>query len=56
MEMKKAKVGMNKLVDFCFRILDVNELIIHDFGYGCILKSCGGRASLRYVYTDSFMI
>ena len=56
MNIKKAKVGINKLVDFCFRILDLNELVIHDFGFGCIMKSCGGRANLCYVYTVSFII
>ena len=56
MNMKKAKVGINKLVGFCFRILDLNELVIHDFGFGCIKKSCGGRANLCYVYTVSFII
>ena len=56
MDMKKVKVGINKLADFCFRILDLNELVIHDFGFGCIMKSCGGRANLCYVYTVSFII
>ena len=55
-EMKKAKVKMNKPVYLGMSILDISKTLMYKFWYDYIKPKYGDRAKLCYADTDSFVI
>ena len=55
-EMKKAKVKMNKPVYLDMSILDISKTLIYEFWYDYIKPKYEDAAKLCYVDTDSFII
>ena len=55
-EMKKAKVKMNKPVYLGMSILDISKMLMYKFWYDYIKPKYEDRAKLCYTDTDSFII
>ena len=55
-EMKKAKVIMNKLVYLGQAILDISKILMYEFWYDYIKPKYQEKAKLCYMNTDSFII
>ena len=55
-EMKKARVVMNKPVYLELAILDVSKILMYEFWFDYIKLKYGDRARLCYMDTDSFVI
>ena len=55
-EMKKAKVKMNKPVYLGVSILDISKTLMYGFWYDYIKPKYQDKAKLCYVDTDSFVI
>ena len=55
-EMKKAKVKMNKPVYFGMSLLDVSKTLMYEFQYDYIKPKYKDKAKLCYMDTDSFVI
>ena len=56
MEMKKAKVKMNKPTYLGIWILDMNKTLIYGFWYDYVKPKYKDKAKLCYMNTDSFVI
>ena len=55
-EMKKAKVKMNKPVYLGMSLLDISKALMYEFWYDYIKPKYQDKAKLCYVDTDSFVI
>ena len=55
-EMRKAKVKMNKLIYLGMAILDISKILMHGFWHGYIKPKYGDRIKLCYMDTDSFIL
>ena len=55
-EMKKAKVRMNKLRYLSMSILDISKTLIYEFWYDYIKPKYKDKAKLCYMDTDRFVI
>ena len=55
-EMKKAKVGMNKSIYLGMPILDISKTLMYEFWYYYIKLKYQDRANLCYMDIDSFVI
>ena len=55
-EMKKAKVKMNKSIYLGMSILDISKTLMYEFWYDYIKPKYQDRAKLCYMGTDSFII
>ena len=55
-EMKKAKVRMNKLTYLSMSILDISKTLIYEFWYDYIKPKYKDKAKLCYMDTDRFVI
>ena len=55
-EMKKAKVKMNKSLYLGMSILDINKTLMYEFRYGYIKSKYGNKAKLCCMNTYSFVI
>ena len=55
-EMKKAKVKMNKSIYLDMSILDISKTLMYEFWYDYIKPKYQNRANLCYMSTDSFII
>ena len=55
-EMKKAKVKMNKSIYLGMSILDISKTLMYEFWYDYIKPKYQNRANLCYMGTDSFII
>ena len=55
-EMKKAKVKMNKPVYLGMSILDISKTLIYEFWYDYIKPKYKDKGKLCYMDTDSFVI
>ena len=55
-EMKKAKVKMNKSIYLGMSILDISKTLMFDFWYDYIKPKHRDRAKLFYIDTESFVI
>ena len=55
-EMKKAKVKMNKPVYLGMSILDISKTLMYEIWYYCTNPKYGDRAKLCYMDTDNFVI
>ena len=55
-EMKKAKVKMNKSIYLGMSILDISKTLMYEFWYDYIKPKYQDRAKLCYMDTDSFII
>ena len=55
-EMKKAKVKMNKPVDLDMLVLDISKTLMYDFWHDYVKPKYNGKAKLCYMDTDSFVI
>ena len=55
-EMKKAKVKMNKSIYLDMSILDISKTLMYEFWYDYIKPKYQNRANLCYMGTDSFII
>ena len=55
-EMKKAKVKMNKPEYLCFSILDISKTLMYEFWYDYIKPRYQDNAKLWYTDTDSFIM
>ena len=55
-EMKKAKVKMNKSIYLDMSILDISKTLMYEFWYDYIKPKYQDRAKLCYMGTDSFII
>ena len=55
-EMKKAKVKMNKPVYLGVSMLDISKTLMYGFWYDYIKLKYQDKAKLCYVDTDSFVI
>ena len=55
-EMKKAKVLMNKPVYLGLAILDISKILMYEFWYDYIKPKYGNKARLCYTDTYSFVI
>ena len=55
-EMKKAKVKMNKPVYLGMSLLDISETLMYEFWYDYIKPKYGDRVKLCYRGFDSFII
>ena len=55
-EMKKAKVKMNKPVDLDMLVLDISKTLMYDFWQDYVKPKYNGKAKLCYIDTDSFVI
>ena len=53
-EMKKAKIIMNKPVYLCLSILDISKTVMHEFLYGYIKPNYSDKLMLRYMGRDNF--
>ena len=54
-EMKKARVLMNKPVYLGLAILDISKTVMYEFWYDYIKPKYGDKARLCYMDTDSFV-
>ena len=55
-EMKKARVKMNKSLYLGMPILDISKINMYEFWYNYIIPRYGDRAKLCYTNTDNFII
>ena len=55
-EMKKAKVKMNKSIYLGMSILDISKTLMYEFWYDYIKPKYQDREKLCYMGTDSFII
>ena len=55
-EMKKAKVKMNKPVYLGLSILEISKRLMYEFWYGYMKPKYGYNVKLCYMDTDSFII
>ena len=55
-EMKKAKVKMNKPVYLAMSILDISKALMYDFWYDYLKPKYNDKAKLCYMDTDSFVL
>ena len=55
-EMKKTKVKMNKPIYLGFSMLDLKEIVMHEFRCEYMKPKCAGNVELCYMDTDSFMM
>ena len=55
-EMKKAKVKMNKPIYLGMSILDISKTLMYEFWYECIKPKYKEKAKLCFMDTDSFLI
>ena len=55
-EMKKAKVKMNKPLYLGMSIIDISKTLIYDFWYENVKPKYNDKAKLCYVDTDSFAL
>ena len=55
-EMKKAKVKMNKPLYLGMSILDICKTLMYDFWYDYVKPKYNDKAKLCYVDTDSFAL
>ena len=55
-EMKKAKVKMNKPLYLGMSILDISKTLMYDFWYDYVKPKYNDKAKLCYMDTDSFVI
>ena len=55
-EMKKAKVKMNKPVYLGMSILDISKTLMYEFWYDYVKPKYNDKAKLCYMDTDSFVI
>ena len=55
-EMKKAKVKMNKPIYLGMSILDISKTLMYEFWYDSIKSKYGDKDKLCYMDTDSFVI
>ena len=56
LEMKKAKVKMNKPIYLGMWILDISKTLVYEFWYDCLKPKYRDKAKLCYTDTDSFII
>ena len=55
-EMKKAKVKMNKPIYLGLSILEISKILIYEFWYDYMKPKYGDNVKLCYMDTDSFII
>ena len=55
-EMKKAKVKMNKPLYLGMSILDISKTLRYEFWYDCVKPKYNNKVKLCYMATDSFFI
>ena len=55
-EMKKAKVRMNKPIYLDMSILDISKTLMYEFWYDYVKRKYRANANLCYMDTDSFVI
>ena len=55
-EMKKAKVKMNKPLYLGMSILDISKTLMYEFWYDYVKPKYNDKAKLCYIGTDSFVI
>ena len=55
-EMKKARVKMNKPLYLGMSILDISKILMYKFWYDYLKPKCNDKAKLYYMDTDSFVL
>ena len=55
-EMKKARVKINKPLYLGMSILDISKTLMHEFWYDYVKSKYRDKAILCYMYTDSFVL
>ena len=54
--MRKTQIFMNKPVYLELQIIELSEIVMHEFGFDYIKPKYGEKAKLPYVDTDSFIV
>ena len=55
-EMRKAKVKMNKPIYAGMTILDISKALMYEFWYGYLKPKYGDKIKLCYMDTDSLIL
>ena len=55
-ETKKTQVLMNKPIYLGLLVLDIRQIVMHEFRYDFIKPKYGENARLCYIYKDSFIV
>ena len=55
-EMKKARVVMDKLIYLGLAVIDISKILMYEFWYDYIKQKYRDKARLCYMDTDSFVI